>query len=81
MGATIVEAFIEAMVLALISIAILLWLVLRRITDVLVTLIPLMVAGLITLEICSLQIFSSTMPTSSPFLCCSASAWRSRSIT
>ena len=36
-GATIVEAFIEAMVLALISIAILLWLVLRRITDVLVT--------------------------------------------
>jgi hopanoid biosynthesis associated RND transporter like protein HpnN len=56
-GATIVEAFIEAMVLALISIAILLWLVLRRITDVLVTLIPLMVAGLITLEICALANF------------------------
>ena len=30
-GATIVEAFIEAMVLALISIAILLWIVLRRV--------------------------------------------------
>jgi predicted RND superfamily exporter protein len=56
-GATIVEAFIEAMVLALISIAILLWLVLRRIMDVLVTLIPLMVAGLITLEICALANF------------------------
>ena len=56
-GATIVEAFIEAMVLALISIAILLWLVLRRITDVLVTLIPLLVAGLITLEICALANF------------------------
>ena len=37
-GATIVKAFIEAMVLALVSIAILLWLVLRRVTDVLVRL-------------------------------------------
>jgi hopanoid biosynthesis associated RND transporter like protein HpnN len=56
-GATIVQAFIEAMVLALISIAILLWIVLRRVTDVLVTLIPLLVAGLITLEICALANF------------------------
>jgi hopanoid biosynthesis associated RND transporter like protein HpnN len=56
-GATIVQAFIEAMVLALISIAILLWLVLRRVTDVLVTLIPLLVAGLVTLEICALTNF------------------------
>ena len=56
-GATIVQAFIEAMVLALISIAILLWIVLRRITDVLVTLIPLIVAGLVTLEICALTNF------------------------
>jgi uncharacterized protein len=56
-GATIVQAFIEAMVLALISIAILLWIVLRRLTDVLVTLIPLIVAGLITLEICALANF------------------------
>jgi uncharacterized protein len=56
-ASTIVEAFIEAMVLALISIAILLWLVLRRVTDMLVTLIPLMVAGLVTLEICALANF------------------------
>ena len=56
-GATIVEAFIEAMALALISIAILLWIVLRRVTDVLVTLIPLIVAGLVTLEICALTNF------------------------
>ena len=56
-AATIVEAFIEAMVLAFISIAILLWLVLRRVTDVLVTLIPLLVAGLVTLEICALTNF------------------------
>jgi uncharacterized protein len=56
-GATIVEAFIEAMVLALVSIAILLWLVLRRVADVLVTLIPLIVAGLVTLEICALANF------------------------
>ena len=56
-AATIVQAFIEAMVLALISIAILLWLVLRRITDMLVTLIPLIVAGLVTLEICALTNF------------------------
>ena len=56
-ASTIVEAFIEAMVLAFISIAILLWLVLRRVTDVLVTLIPLLVAGLVTLEICALTNF------------------------
>jgi uncharacterized protein len=56
-GATIVSAFIEAMALALISIAILLWIVLRRVTDVLVTLIPLIVAGLVTLEICALTNF------------------------
>jgi hopanoid biosynthesis associated RND transporter like protein HpnN len=56
-GATIVRAFIEAMVLALISIAFLLWIVLRRVTDVLVTLIPLIVAGLVTLEICALTNF------------------------
>jgi predicted RND superfamily exporter protein len=52
-----VEAFIEAIALALISIAILLWIVLRRVTDVLVTLIPLIIAGLVTLEICALTNF------------------------
>jgi uncharacterized protein len=50
-GTTIVHAFVEAAALALISIAILLWIVLHRLTDVLVTLIPLIVAGLVTLEI------------------------------
>ncbi|MGO9630629.1 MAG: MMPL family transporter [Xanthobacteraceae bacterium] len=56
-GRTIVEAFAEAAGLALLSIAILLWIVLRRLTDVLVTLIPLLVAGLVTLEICALAKF------------------------
>jgi predicted RND superfamily exporter protein len=53
-GRTVVHAFIEAGVWALLSIAILLWLVLRRIGDVLLTLIPLLLAGVVTLEICSL---------------------------
>ena len=51
-GRTIIRAFIEAGLWALISIAILLWLTLRRIGDVLLTLIPLMVAGVVTLELC-----------------------------
>ena len=53
-GETIVRAFIEAGLWALLSIGILLWLVLRRIGDVLLTLIPLMLAGVVTLEICVL---------------------------
>jgi hopanoid biosynthesis associated RND transporter like protein HpnN len=56
-GATIVQAFAEAAGLALLSIFILLWIVLRRLIDVLVTLIPLLVAGLVTLEICALTNF------------------------
>jgi uncharacterized protein len=56
-GSTIVAAFAEAAALALLSIAILLWIVLRRLTDVLVTLTPLLVAGLVTLEICALAKF------------------------
>jgi predicted RND superfamily exporter protein len=48
---TVVQAFAEASGLALISIAILLWLVLRRIGDVLLTLIPLVLAAILTLEI------------------------------
>jgi uncharacterized protein len=56
-GKTIVAAFAEAAGLALLSIAILLWLVLRRVADVLVTLIPLIVAGIVTLEICALTRF------------------------
>jgi predicted RND superfamily exporter protein len=53
-GHTIVRAFIEAGVWALISIAILLWITLRRLGDVLLTLIPLLVAGVVTLELCVL---------------------------
>ncbi len=37
-----------------ISIAILLWIVLRRFGDVLLTLVPLLLAGLVTLEVCVL---------------------------
>jgi hypothetical protein len=51
---TVVTAFIEAGVCALLSIAIILWITLRRITDVLLTLIPLLMAGVVTLEICVL---------------------------
>jgi predicted RND superfamily exporter protein len=51
-GNTVVRAFIEAGVFALAAIAVLLWVVLRRISDVLLTLIPLLVAGVVTLELC-----------------------------
>jgi hopanoid biosynthesis associated RND transporter like protein HpnN len=53
-GDTIVKAFIQAGGWALLSISMLLWLTLRRITDVLLTLVPLLVAGAVTLEICVL---------------------------
>jgi len=53
-GDTIVSAFIQAGCWAMLSIAILLWVVLRRITDVLLTLVPLLLAGVVTLEICVL---------------------------
>jgi hopanoid biosynthesis associated RND transporter like protein HpnN len=51
---TVVRAFIEAGICAFVSIAILLWIVLRRLTDVALTLIPLLLAGVVTLEICVL---------------------------
>ncbi len=50
-GEMIEHAFIEAGALALASIAILLWIVLRRIGDVMLTLIPLALAGVVTLEL------------------------------
>ena len=50
----IVSAFIEAGAFALISIGILLWITLRRFSDVLLTLVPLLLAGVVTLEICVL---------------------------
>ncbi len=53
-GNTISFAFIEAGLWALASISILLWIVLRRIGDVLLTLVPLILAGAFTLEICVL---------------------------
>ena len=53
-GELVVRAFIEAGVWALVVISLLLWLTLRRITDVLLTLVPLLVAGAVTLEICVL---------------------------
>jgi hypothetical protein len=53
-GETIVKAFIHAGIWALVAISLLLWLTLRRITDVLLTLVPLLVAGAVTLEICVL---------------------------
>ncbi len=56
-GDTIVRAFVEAAILSLVSIAILLWIVLRRLSDVLVTLIPLLAAAAVTLEICALTGF------------------------
>jgi len=53
-GDTVVKAFIHAGIYALVVIGLLLWITLRRITDVLMTLVPLLVAGAVTLEICVL---------------------------
>jgi uncharacterized protein len=51
-GRTVTTAFMQAGATALISIAIMLWIALRRWSDVLMTLIPLLIAGVLTLEIC-----------------------------
>lgn len=53
-GKTVIFAFTEAGIFALVSIAILLWIVLGRFGDVLLTLVPLLLAGLITMEACVL---------------------------
>jgi uncharacterized protein len=50
-GRTVVRAFYEAGFWALGSIMVLLWIVLRRFGDVLLTIIPLLVAGVVTLEL------------------------------
>ncbi|RKP46560.1 MMPL family transporter [Pararobbsia silviterrae] len=50
----IVHAFIQAALLALVSITILLWIALRRFGDVLRTLVPLLVSAAVTLEISEL---------------------------
>lgn len=51
-GTTIVRAFVEAGLWALVAITALLALVLRRASDVLLTLAPLVLAGLVTLALC-----------------------------
>jgi len=53
-GDTVVRAFTHAGAWALVVISLLLWLTLRRFADVLMTLVPLLVAGAVTLEICVL---------------------------
>jgi len=53
-GETVISAFALAGIYALLSITILLWIVLKRFGDVLLTLVPLLLAGLLTLEICVL---------------------------
>jgi hopanoid biosynthesis associated RND transporter like protein HpnN len=50
----VVGAFIEAGAFALLSIGLILWITLRRLSDVLLTLVPLLLAGVVTLEICVL---------------------------
>jgi len=49
---TVLVAFAEAGACALISITILLWITLRRFGDVLLTLVPLLLAVVVTLELC-----------------------------
>jgi uncharacterized protein len=48
---TIVRAFIQGAILALVSISLILLIVLRRVIDVLVTVAPLLLAGVVTLEL------------------------------
>jgi uncharacterized protein len=54
---TMIRSLIQAVALAFCVIAILLWIALRRARDVLLTLVPLAVALLATLEICALTGF------------------------
>jgi uncharacterized protein len=51
-GNTAVRAFMQSGIFALSAIALLLWVTLRRLGDVLLTLVPLLVAGVVTLELC-----------------------------
>jgi uncharacterized protein len=48
---TVIDAFIRAAVLALVSITLILLIVLRRVSDVLLTLVPLLLASVVTLEL------------------------------
>src|SRR4029453_3629899 len=49
-GEPIVRAFIHAGIGALVVISLLLWIRLRRVADVLMTMVPLLVAGAVTME-------------------------------
>ncbi|MGE8364755.1 MMPL family transporter [Cupriavidus sp.] len=49
---TIMTAFAQAGIWAVLSITLLLWITLRRVGDVLRTLVPLLVSALVTLELC-----------------------------
>jgi hopanoid biosynthesis associated RND transporter like protein HpnN len=51
-GNTVVHAFIQSGAFALAAISLLLLITLRRVVDVLLTLVPLVVAGAVTLELC-----------------------------
>src|SRR5690606_21138456 len=51
---TVVQSFIQAGALALVSITIILFVALRRASDVMLTLVPLLLAGVVTLEACVL---------------------------
>jgi len=53
-GDTVVRAFVQAGAMAFVSISLLLYFALRRIGDVLLTLAPLLLAGIYTMEICVL---------------------------
>lgn len=53
-GDVIVVAFIQAGLLALVTICLLLWIALRRVSDVALTVVPLLLAGVITMELCVL---------------------------
>jgi hopanoid biosynthesis associated RND transporter like protein HpnN len=50
----IIEAFVQAAVLAIVTITLLLWIAFRRFGDVLLTMVPLLVSSLVTLEACVL---------------------------
>jgi uncharacterized protein len=54
-GKTVTAAFVEAGIPALAAVTILLLIALRRVTEVLLTLVPLLLAGVVTLEICVLD--------------------------
>jgi predicted RND superfamily exporter protein len=63
-GRTVVRAFIVAGIFALSAITVLLLITLRRVGDVVLTLVPLLMAGAVTLELCALLACNSTSPIS-----------------